>query len=68
MALVTDKLLVSEGKPQRFGTQFSLRDGKAVMDPVEDPEHLDERRAKYGLMPMAEYKRQLGKMYKSSVE
>ncbi|HLK52154.1 MAG TPA: DUF6624 domain-containing protein, partial [Candidatus Angelobacter sp.] len=54
VALVTDKLLVAEGKPQRFGTQFGERNGKMVMGPVEDPEHLDRRREKYLLPPMAE--------------
>jgi len=38
------------------------------MLPVEDPEHLDERRAKYWLPPMAEYKKMLESMYKTKVE
>jgi hypothetical protein len=68
VALVTDKLLRSEGKPQRFGTQFTIRNGKAVMDPVEDRERLDQRRAKYSLMPMAEYRKTLRKVYRIKVE
>lgn len=68
VALVTDKLLRSEGKPQRFGTQFTIREGKAVMDPVEDPARLVGRRARYSLMPMGEYKRILRKVYKTKVE
>ena len=64
VALVTDKLLIADGKPQRFGTQFSIVEGQLVMKPVEDPGHLEERRAAYNLMPMAEYRRSLEKMYK----
>ena len=68
VALVTDKVLRSGGRPQRFGTQFSFRDGKAIMEPVEDPERLDARRAQYDLIPMAEYKKILAKLYKVKVE
>jgi hypothetical protein len=68
LALIIDKLLISEGKPQRFGTQFSFRDGKLEMDPVEDLEHLEELRSKYALMPLEEYRRGLEKVYKTKVE
>jgi hypothetical protein len=68
IAAIVDKLLLSEGKPQRFGTQFEFADGKGRMFPVEDPAHLDERRAKYLLPPIAEYKRVLADMYKLDIE
>ena len=68
IALITDKLLVADGKPQRFGTQFGERDGKMVMSPVEDPDHLEQRREKYLLPPMAEYKKMLADMYHMPVE
>lgn len=42
IAMLVDKMLVAEGKPQRFGTQFAAKaNGPWVMDPVEDPAHLD---------------------------
>jgi hypothetical protein len=64
IALLTDKILVSEGKLQRFGTQFSWVDnGSMVMNPVEDPVHLDERRNTYCLPPMDLYKRELSLTY-----
>ena len=63
MATIIDKILVSEGKPQRFGTQFQWSRGTAEMFPVEDLERLEERRAKYLLPPLAEYKKALGKLY-----
>jgi hypothetical protein len=69
LALLVDKTLVAEGKPQRFGTQFSwTEDGPAVMDPVEDPAHLDERREMYLLPPMSLYKRMLGSAYQRKVQ
>ena len=63
VALVVDKELVAEHKDQRYGTQFKMVDGQAMMFAVEDPQHLDERRAKAFLPPMAAYKQGLGQMY-----
>lgn len=51
-AYLDDRLRVAEGKPQRYGTQF--RDGRPA--PIDDLEHLDERRASVGLGPFAEYR------------
>jgi len=36
IAGLTDRILVSEGKPQEFGTQFKKVDGRMVMCPVKD--------------------------------
>lgn len=63
VALVVDKELIASGKPQRYGTQFKFVDGQAMMYAVEDPAHLDERREKALLPPMAAYKKILGDMY-----
>lgn len=68
IATLTDKLLTSEGKPQLFGTQFQEADGKMVILPVQDPAHLEERRAKYLLPPMAVYRKLLGDLYHMPVE
>ena len=68
VALLVDTILRSEGKPQRFGTQFKIHGNKAVIDPVEDPAHLDERRAKYQLSSMAEYKYVISQLYRVKVE
>jgi len=63
LALVVDKELVSEGKLQRYGSQFkAVRDGMAMYG-VEDPDQLDQRRAKALLAPMAVYKETLERMY-----
>lgn len=63
LALVIDKELVSEGKLQRYGSQFKFVDGAMAMYGVEDPGTLDARRAKVFLPPMAVYKQMLSDMY-----
>jgi hypothetical protein len=69
IATLVDKTLVAEGKPQRFGTQFAWKgDGPMVMNPVEDPAHLDQRRENYLLPPLDLYKRMLVEMYHRKVQ
>jgi len=58
-ARLVDRVLLAEGKPQRYGTQ--MRDGETDgvyywgIDTLEDPEGLLERRAAIGLMDYAQY-------------
>lgn len=54
-ALLLDRTLIQEGKPQRYGSQFSTLEGVSVLDPVENPAQLDARRAEVLLPPMAAY-------------
>ena len=63
LATVVDKNLVSEGKLQRYGTQFKVVGGKMAMVAVEDPEGLDARRASVFLPPMKTYEEMLAQMY-----
>lgn len=63
LALVIDKELVSEGKLQRYGTQFKFVNGEMAMYGVEDPDGLDRRRARALLPPMQVYKEILAQMY-----
>lgn len=63
LALVVDKELVSEGKLQRYGSQFKAVNGGMAMYGVEDPDHLDQRRAKALLPPMKDYREILERMY-----
>jgi hypothetical protein len=63
LALVVDKELVSEGKLQRYGSQFKAVSGGMAMYGVEDPDQLDQRRAKALLAPMSVYKETLENMY-----
>jgi len=63
LATVVDKELVSEGKPQRYGTQFKVVDGTMAMIAVEDPAGLDARRAMVFLMPIKAYEAMLTETY-----
>jgi len=67
LALVIDKELVSEGKLQRYGTQFKFVDGEMSMIGVEDPAGLDDRRARVFLPPMDVYRQMLVDMYHMKV-
>jgi hypothetical protein len=63
LAPVIDRELLSEGKLQRYGTQFKNVDGELAMYGVEDPGGLDARRARVFLPPMDYYKQTLSQMY-----
>ena len=63
LALVVDKELVSEGKLQRYGSQFKLVNGAMAMYGVEDPGGLDQLRARALLSPIDVYKEQLTQIY-----
>jgi hypothetical protein len=52
VAYLTDRVLVNEGKPQRYGTQMGENFRPR---PLEDPENVDQRRAEVDLPPLAEY-------------
>ena len=54
-AKMKDRLLVEEGKKQLYGTQMKFENMKPVPYPILDPEHVDQRRAKIGLGPLAPY-------------
>jgi hypothetical protein len=67
-ALLVDRVRTKQGKPQLYGSQFDVRNGRLVAFPIEDEAHLDERRAAVGLPPMADYVRMMGEMYKMPVD
>ena len=51
-AYLWDRVAISEGRKQRYGTQF---DGDDIA-PLEDPANVDTRRKSVGLSTLAEYK------------
>ncbi len=53
--LLTDRVLVNAGKPQRYGSQLAAVGGKWQPKPMEAPEQVDQRRAAVGQMPLADY-------------
>jgi hypothetical protein len=62
-AILTDKLLLSEKKPQRYGTQL---DWRFKARPVEDMDGVDKLRAEMGMMPLAEYEETVRDLYETA--
>jgi len=56
LAYLTDRVLVAEGRPQMYGTQF--QGGRQPL-PIDDAAHVDDRRAAVGLSPLAAYVAQI---------
>ncbi len=63
-AYLFDRVRVNRKRPQRYGTQFRQdANGRYEPQPIEDAEHVDERRAAIGLEPLAEYARSVRSLY-----
>jgi len=63
IAYLTDRILVGCGKKQKYGTQTNFKDGKAVAAPIDDEDHVDERRKALGLEPLEEYLKLIEEIY-----
>jgi hypothetical protein len=64
LAMLTDRVLRAQGKPQRYGSQFMEAAGRQVPQPIEEPiDKLDERRASMGMMSFADYRCTMEVMY-----
>ena len=69
LAYLTDRVRISEGKSQLYGTQGQTNpDGSIVPFPIEDEEHVDERRRAIGLEPIAEYFKSMNENYKTNIK
>lgn len=55
VAYLTDRVLLKQGKKQLYGTQFIGNGADAKPAPIEDEEHVDQRRKEVGLPPLEEY-------------
>ncbi|GAA0794701.1 DUF6624 domain-containing protein [Spirilliplanes yamanashiensis] len=56
VAYLTDRVAVAEGRPQTYGTQVGCGpDGPKPNTPIADEGTVDQRRAKAGLAPLADY-------------
>jgi hypothetical protein len=65
LAYLTDRVRLAQNKPQVYGTQFHRTvDGKLEPLQMEDPAHVDERRAAVGLESMQEYREQMADSYR----
>ncbi len=63
VAFLTDRLLVAEGKKQRYGTQFTQVGRQFLPLPIADEANVDARRKEAGLPPLAEYAKQVTELY-----
>lgn len=63
VAYLTDRILVAEGKQQRFGTQFIFKNNKLVPNPIMDRKNVNKRRIKYGLNIIEERIKKINKEY-----
>ncbi|WP_157753781.1 hypothetical protein [Lysobacter capsici] len=48
-----DDLLLIEGRPQRYGTQFDLVDGKIALRPIDSVQAAEAYRSEFERMPLA---------------
>jgi hypothetical protein len=55
LAFLTDRVLLADGTPQRYGTQMDLVDGRWVPAHLSDPEGVDDRRRSLDLEPLEAY-------------
>jgi hypothetical protein len=57
LALLEDRVAVRQAKRQTYGSQiyFDEKTGKYYVAPLDDPLHVDHRRARMGLQPISEY-------------
>ncbi len=62
-ALLLDRILVGDGRPQVYGTQATWTDGQLTFEPIEDEANVDVRRAEIGLPSLAEYRELLTRMF-----
>jgi hypothetical protein len=54
LAFLRDRVLVNEGRPQIYGTQFAgVEDGVPVPWPCAEPDRVDDLRADVGIEPVA---------------
>jgi len=64
IALLEDRLLTIDGKPQIYGTQFQTINGVTKPFPIEDFKHVDGRRKQVGLNTFAENEARIMARYK----
>lgn len=66
-ALLLDRVLVGEGKPQVYGTQAKRIEEwngrEPVLEPIVDEANVDKRRAEVGLSPLSGYRELLKRLY-----
>ncbi len=65
IAYLEDRIRVNEGQPQLYGTQFRNEEGTPYGPcPIEDPEHVNDRRKEMGMELLEEYTKIMLEKYK----
>jgi hypothetical protein len=65
VAMLTDDVLAGRGKPQRYGTNFEMRDGRLMPTHMEDETNIDAIRKSVGLGSLKNYACLMRAMYES---
>lgn len=55
VALLEDRVLVHQGKPQIYGTQVRVEGDSLIVYPIADSVNIDSRRSSIGLPPLQQY-------------
>ncbi|WP_373514514.1 DUF6624 domain-containing protein [Persicitalea sp.] len=55
LALLEDRVALGQGKRQTYGSQIGYDDSGAYVLPLDDPDHVNERRASVGLGKLQDY-------------
>jgi len=63
LALLTDRVLIGQGKAQRYGTQFDIKEGGVVFKPIADISNIDQRRAQMKMASLAYYLKFVEELY-----
>ncbi|MBO2562188.1 hypothetical protein I6M33_16525 [Shewanella algae] len=63
VALLADRVHLSKGQKQIYGTQADVISGNVIFKPILDAETVDKRRAEMKLPPLDFYKKLLEEMY-----
>lgn len=65
LAYLEDRILMRQGKKQRYGTQVIFNEmGEQVFHPIEDEKNVNIRRQQVGMGPLEEYATHFGINYK----
>jgi hypothetical protein len=63
VAMLTDRVAVNHGRPQIYGTQAKMVNGRMVAATIAESSAVDVRRARMGLPPLRDYFRILDSLY-----
>jgi hypothetical protein len=55
LALLVDRVEMRNGRPQIYGSQINMKDGKYIIYPILDEANVNMRRAEMGLPPLEQY-------------